>query len=251
MGLLDSSNSLGLENIQRLFFGVPYPTAAAQIGSGPGSATVWLKCGLENNTNSRLNLSLYIGDLNYLDLFFVSVGRPLQQVRGGNLRRAVSGSSYVQRQSGSLPLRLEPHQGGELFVKIRQRTDEYYFSGIRIYDPHTLNESFVKDAESSNRSLIFQLLFQGFLICQLLPVCLFPVADHPEKGISILFPVPGRDRGILSEQTGTPIWRPAVVLPLSPAEGLPGQDPADPSLFPIFQVYPELPQHARELSQSE
>lgn len=169
-GLVDSSRSLELSNIRDLVFGASYEQVARQIADAPRSADFWLKCGLENTDDSPLDLSLDAGNLNYIDLFFVSADGVVQEVRGGNLRPDNPGSSYVQKQMGVLPLRLGAHQAGELFVKIRQRTDEYDFSGIRIYDPQAVNDAFIADARNSHQSSIFPLLFQGFLICQLLYV---------------------------------------------------------------------------------
>ncbi len=65
-----------------------------------------------------------------------------------------------------------------------QRTDEYSFDGLTLYDTNALNAAFVDSLSASNGYLILQMLFQGFLICQLLYAC-FPMADGPPAGVSV------------------------------------------------------------------
>jgi signal transduction histidine kinase len=152
-------------------FTTSYPAFVRQLNLDPRPYIFWQKFGLQNRTAATLNLSVYCGFLDYADLYFVSPGRPVQKVSGGYLRRPPAGSSYAQRRSNVLPLRLEPYASGELFVKIRQRTDEMDFSGLAIHDSNTLNTSLVQElAEGGNSYAIIQLLFQGFLLCQLLYV---------------------------------------------------------------------------------
>lgn len=156
--------------IQGRSFTIPYDSLLRQLYRDPRHYVFWIKLNLQNHSDSNLDLSVYCGDINFTDLWLVSDGRPMQHVMGGNLRRASAGSSFVQRQSACLPLRLTPHQSGELYVELRQRTDEYDFDGLEIFDQDALNENFTKGAEAGNHSLFYQLLFQGFLICQVLYV---------------------------------------------------------------------------------
>ncbi len=159
-----------LGQIQSRPFTVAYDSLLRQLYRDPRHYTFWEKMDLQNNSDSALDLSVFCGDINFTDLWLVSSGRLLQHVMGGNLRRAPAGSSFVQRQSACLPLRLAPHQSGELFVELRQRTDEYDFDGLEIFDQDALNDNFTRGAETGNHSLFYQLLFQGFLICQVLYV---------------------------------------------------------------------------------
>ena len=118
---------------------------------------------LHNNSDSAVAFSLGYGELDYID---AQIGS--QRVQGGSLRRTPAGASYLQRQSGALPLRLAARASQWLSVMIRQRTDEYSFEGIHLYDENSLNAAFVHDLPASNGFLILQMLFQGFLLCQLL-----------------------------------------------------------------------------------
>lgn len=151
-------------------FNTPYTVFTRQLSTGPRPYIFWQRVGLQNRTGAALDLSVYCGFVDYSNLFFVSPGRPVQQVSGGNLRRPPSGSNYAQRRSAVLPLRLEAHESGDLYVEIRQRTDEFAFSGLAIYDADALNASFVQELADGGYYPVIQLLFQGFLLCQLLYV---------------------------------------------------------------------------------
>jgi signal transduction histidine kinase len=117
---------------------------------------------LHNDSDSGIDLSLGYGELDFLD---VQLGP--QIVKGGRLRRPPSGASYLQRQTEALPLHMAAHATLRLSVTIRQRTDEYSFDGIYLYDANALNAAVVHDLPANNAFLILQMLFQGFLICQL------------------------------------------------------------------------------------
>jgi signal transduction histidine kinase len=162
--------SAGIGEIQNRAFNVPFDSMVRQLYRNPAPYTFWLKFALQNNSDSVLDLSIYCGNLNYTGLYFLSPGRPMQRVRAGDLRRAPVGSSYAQRRSACLPLRIGARQSGEVFLELKQRTDEFDFDGVAIYDIPTLNAGLIKEHETGNSHLIFQLLFQGFLLCQLLYV---------------------------------------------------------------------------------
>jgi len=159
-----------LSGILERSFNTPYSSFIRQLSHNPVPYIFWLQVELQSQSDSALDLSVYCGYLNYTDLYFVSPGHSLQKAEGGNLRRHAPGLSYAQRNSSALPLRLEPGQSGRLFLRIRQRTDEYDFTGLDIYTPAALDTSYIKDLESDHPSLLFHLLFQGFLLCQLLYV---------------------------------------------------------------------------------
>ena len=183
----DLARSGGIGRARDLDFTVPYDSILRQLEKNPAHFAFWEKFELQNNSDSALELSVICGDINYIDLYLLpSTGSPtgppmgsptrslkvppIEWVRGGNLRRANAASSYVQRRSAALPLRLAPHQRGEVFLEFRQKTDEFDYDGVNIYSPDALNSAYLNDAEGGSYSLFYQLLFQGFLICQVLYV---------------------------------------------------------------------------------
>ena len=142
---------------------VPYGDLLRQLSQAPRAHAFSISVTLHNNSDSAVAFSLGYGELDCID---AQLG--FDRVQGGRLRRTPTGASYLQRQSEVLPLRLAPHATQTLTVTIRQRTDEYSFDGLTVYDDNALNAAFVHSLPASNAFLILQMLFQGFLVCQLL-----------------------------------------------------------------------------------
>jgi len=93
-----------------------------------------------------------------------------QYIPGGSLRTAPTPSTYLQRQSQTLPLRLPAHASARLLIRVRQLTDDYSFDGFALYDRESLSAGFVNSLAEDHAYLIIQMLFQGFLLCQLIYV---------------------------------------------------------------------------------
>jgi signal transduction histidine kinase len=150
---------------------VTWPDLLRRLNENPRPDTFWLQAGLQNNSDTTLDLSVQYGELDFIDLYLymaVAPGSPVEWVAGGRLRRSPPGASYAQKRAAFLPLRLAPHTSGRLVVRLRQLTDEYDFDGLTLYDPGTANILYVREMAENNSFLIVQMLFQGFLICQLL-----------------------------------------------------------------------------------
>ena len=141
---------------------VSYRELMDRLNREPRAHIFGISVPLKNTGDSALALSLGYGELDYVDVWLGG-----QDVHGGKLRRTPAGSSYLQRKTETLPLLLPPHYTGRLRVRIRQRTDEYDFDGLTLYDEGALNAAFVRDLSAGNSFLIVQMLFQGFLLCQL------------------------------------------------------------------------------------
>jgi signal transduction histidine kinase len=144
---------------------VTYEELLRQLDQAPRKHVFGIRVLVHNNSDSALDLSIGYGEIDYID---AQLG--WQRVEGGKLRRTPAGASYLQRQSEVLPFRLAAQATRLLEVSIRQRTDEYSFDGLALYDENSLNAAFVRDLSAGNAFLILQMLFQGFLLCQLLYV---------------------------------------------------------------------------------
>ena len=177
-------------------FAVPWPRFLDQINLNPRPYTFWMQVGLHNDSDSVLELSMAYGQTDFADLWLLpqpdgrkSDERPSQRgangpagvakpgtrigprwISGGWLRVAPPQASYLERQSQTLPLRLGPHETVRLLVRLREFTDNYSFGGLVLYDRTTLGAEALKTIRTDNANLIVQMLFQGFLICQLLYV---------------------------------------------------------------------------------
>jgi signal transduction histidine kinase len=154
-----------LEMVRHKGFNTPWPRFLDGINSTPRSYAFWMQAGLHNNSDSTLELSMGYGQTDFVDAWMGS-----QYISGGWLRITPPRATYLQRQSQTLPLRLAPHETVNLIVRLRQFTDNYSFSGLQFYDRATLGAEALKSIRTDNANLIVQMLFQGFLICQLLYV---------------------------------------------------------------------------------
>ena len=158
-------------------FTVPWPKFLNQINLAPRPYTFWMQMGLRNNSDSTLELSMGYGQTDFVDVWAVGRGRAYGPaggsdgyISGGWLRAGPAQATYLQRQSQTLPLRLGPHETVRLMVRLREFTDNYSFSGLQFYDHATLGAETLKTIRTDNANLIVQMLFEGFLICQLLYV---------------------------------------------------------------------------------
>ncbi len=154
-----------LELIHDKTFNTPWPKFLDGINRAPRSYAFWMQAGLRNNSDSTLELSMAYGQTDFVDAWAGS-----QYISGGWLRVTPPQATYLQRQSQTLPLRLAPHETVRLVVRLREFTDNYSFSGLQFYDPATLGAGALKTISTDNANLIVQMLFEGFLLCQLLYV---------------------------------------------------------------------------------
>jgi signal transduction histidine kinase len=189
-----------IAGVRNKSFTATWPRFAEKLAHDPRPYAFWMQAGLYNDSDSTLVLSLDCGSVDFVDVWLLpedraSLAQPgaavqpgiaaqlvpavppgipervgPQYIAGGALRTAPPQSSYLQRQIQTLPLTLLPHTGARLLIRIRQLTDDYFFGGFALYDPDTLNAGFVSTLAEEHTNLIIQMLFQGFLLCQLLYV---------------------------------------------------------------------------------
>ena len=149
---------LSLDNLQRIML------------NGPNHFNYWVRFGIRNIADSSLELHIYVGDLNYIDLYFISDDGTVQHTRGGDLSANYPDGSFAEKMAYTFPVKIGQGQSGEVFVKIQQRTQEFYFERFEIYDTDALYHSFYKDYEHSRTFTFFQILFLGYLLSQILYV---------------------------------------------------------------------------------
>ena len=151
-------------------FTVPWPRFYDRLIDNPRPYVFWVEAGLRNDADSALDLSLAYGNLDFVDALLTGSGMVPQYVSAGALRQPPAGSSYLQQRSGTIPLRLPPHISATLYIRVRQLTDDYSFDGFALYDQASLSAGIVQDLPADHAFLVIQMLFQGFLLCQLLYV---------------------------------------------------------------------------------
>ena len=165
---IDTGRQPDFRQAQSSPFSLSYSSWFRQLAKDPRARIFWLRFGLYNNSGSPLDCRIYCGDLNYADLWYVTPGHSIQQIASGTLRSPLTGSSVVTRQYNTLPLVLAPHQSGVVFLALRQRTQLYDFNGVQVFTPDALGATFARDYQDDYANIVFQWLFQGFLLCQLL-----------------------------------------------------------------------------------
>ena len=130
----------------------------------------WLKFRLSNLSDSLVPVFLYCGEVNFTEVYFVSGNVYTTAGKGGDLQRYQTNNSFLPGMTHTTLIRLQPRQSGELFLKIIQKTEEFNYNGISLYDEPGIYQTIGEDDLSTRKFYIFQLLFQGILICQLIYV---------------------------------------------------------------------------------
>lgn len=151
-------------------FTVPWSRFYDLLTANPRPYVFWLQTGLRNEGDSARDVSLAYGGLDFVDVWLIGPSVAPQYIQDGTLRTPPPQASYVQQQSRTIPLRLPAHASARLLIRVHQLTDDYYFDGFALYDQESLSAGIIKDLPGDNANLVIQMLFEGFLLCQLLYV---------------------------------------------------------------------------------
>jgi signal transduction histidine kinase len=167
---IDSLKSSNFSQIRQTPFNVPLDTFLSRIITAPNRHEFWLKFRLTNLSDSSVPAFIYCGEINFTEVYFISGDQSAQYSLGGNLRSFPRANSFLPKITHTTSIRLQPLQQGEIFLKMQQKTEEFNFNGISLYDEHGLYQTIGEDYIFMRHFYIFQLLFQGILICQLIYV---------------------------------------------------------------------------------
>ena len=149
-------------------WGLSYDSFQNELATHTRDYTFQIRFGLKNTSDSVLPLNIDYGTIDYADAWLVSPGQKPLHIPGGYLRSSISGSTVIQRQYYTLPLSLLPRQAGEVIIQLRQKTRGYYFDGISVFSSDALATVFANNYEKDHSFIVFQWLFQGFLLFQIL-----------------------------------------------------------------------------------
>lgn len=170
-GFIDSSAIEDFEKIERLPFNVTYRDLRRELAARPLHRNFWLKGTLVNRSEDTISSYFFCGLMNYVYLYFVSPHRPTQLISTGDLLNAQSKNRpFVQQVAQVLPLTLQPHQSGTVFIKIRQRTPNPHFEGLQVHSASSMYEAMANFYFLHRYEGLFALFFMGFVICQMLYV---------------------------------------------------------------------------------
>jgi signal transduction histidine kinase len=158
------SNKLSDAQIFQFNFNIPYSTFTEQFNKNYFNKIFWVQFGIKNNTDTTQTLYVFCGDINYITAYFESVDNKEQIIQSGSLKGNNDAAFYNLSVS---PITVSPKQSGKIFLKLQQKTQEFDFDGISIYNQTALNNSLFANYKSDRTFVFFELLFQGFLLCQI------------------------------------------------------------------------------------
>ncbi len=167
---VDSTGASPLKQVLQIPFSISYDSFISTIYHAHSRNSFWLKFRLSNLTEDAVPVFIYCGEVNFTEAYFVSGDGYTAAGKGGDLQSYRTGNSFLPGMTHTTLIRLEPHQAGEIFLKIIQKTEEFNYNGISLYDEPGIYQSIGEDDLSTRKFYIFQLLFQGILICQLIYV---------------------------------------------------------------------------------
>lgn len=167
---IDASGHGGLNRILQTPFDVPYDLFKSQFNQSPTGRVLWQKFEITNHTDSILQMYLYCGRINYLNLYFVAANRPVQKIQGGYLYPFQQDHPFLEQLTQTSRLQLLPFQKGELYLELIQQTEFFTLDDTYLYSEPALFQKVGEHAIAHQQRTIFPLLFLGIMICQLLYV---------------------------------------------------------------------------------
>lgn len=165
---IDPDKSIDFPQVQTKEFTVPQDVFLKEFKINPRKKYFWVRFSIQNNTDSAIHPFLYCGDINYLTLYLIANGRLQQKVVGGNLQNLNKNIPEEEQTYSILRLNLAPRQSGMVYIKMIQKTEESLFNGIGIYKKDVLYNTIESDYYQNKNDLIWSMLFQGFVIFQIL-----------------------------------------------------------------------------------
>jgi hypothetical protein len=167
---IDSTRASSINQVRQTIFAVSYDSFISTMNVAHSRNSFWLKFRLSNLSDNVVPVFLYCGEVNFTEVYFVSGNGYSAAVKGGDLQHYQTGNSFLPEMTHTTLISLQPRQAGEVFLKITQKTEEFNYNGISLYDEPGIYQTIGEDYLSTRKFYIFQLLFQGILICQLIYV---------------------------------------------------------------------------------
>jgi signal transduction histidine kinase len=170
--LTDSNQSSRFDNVRLSVFNQSYKSFYNALSATPARFTFWSRFSLTNYSDSTQRLYLFAGDINFIDLYIVSPGQKTKHIESGNLRPVQPEIAAFHSATPIIPMEIKSHEKTEVFIRLVQKTEEFSFDELYIYNKGGLKEAVESDYEDIHSFIVFQILFQGILICQILYVLL-------------------------------------------------------------------------------
>ena len=167
---IDPDKSIDFPEIQSKKFTVPADVFFKKFNTAPQKNYYWARFAIQNNSDSVLQPFIFCDAINYVTLYFVSPNHPVQKMEGGSLLYRNKNLSEEEQMYSILPVTLAPRQTGVVYIKMVQKTEEFFFTGIEIYKKNAFYNRIENYYYNNRQEIMWSLLFQGFVICQILYV---------------------------------------------------------------------------------
>jgi signal transduction histidine kinase len=165
---IDSGKLLSSSQVASSTFNISYSSFTEQLRNNHLHRVFWLQFGIRNVTDTVQRIYLYCGDINFIRAYLHSPGHSPQLATSGTLVPKHDPSDF--NDLPILPLTLDPKESANILISLEQRTQEFEFAGITLYDLPSLSSSLFTGYRNDRVFVFFELLFQGFLLCQILYV---------------------------------------------------------------------------------
>ncbi|HET7118363.1 MAG TPA: 7TM diverse intracellular signaling domain-containing protein [Hanamia sp.] len=164
---IDPGRSIDFPEIQSKRFTVPPAVFFKKFNTHPQENYYWARFSIKNNTDSVLQPLIYYNAVNYVNLYLVSPNQPVQKIVGGSLRDR-NETVPKEEKNSVLLVTLAPQQAGVVYIRMVQKTQEFFFTGIQIYKRNAFYNTVENYYYQNRHGIVWGLLFQGFVLCQIL-----------------------------------------------------------------------------------
>jgi len=164
---IDPDRSIDFPEIQAKNFTVPPNIFFKKFNKEPQDNYYWIRFSMQNNTDSVLQPFIYYNAVNYVTLYLVSPNQPVQKIMGGSLRDR-NETIPKEEENSVLPVTLAPHQEGVVYIRMVQKSQEFFFTGIQIFKRNAFYNTVANYYYQNRQGIVWGLLFQGFVLCQIL-----------------------------------------------------------------------------------
>ncbi len=169
--LIDTGATQNFTSITQKNFTASHDDFKACIANHFRGNAFWLRFSVINRTDKATRTYFYFGDFDIVEVE-VNTADTTTIFFGGRLQKQGTLQDTASPYFSNIPVRLAPYQPTTFYVKIVQHTEGNSFEGIEVYSPEALQATVAKGYYSNRSNIILQLLFQGFMLCQIIFITL-------------------------------------------------------------------------------
>ena len=156
-----------VKSIREKLFTNSYESFAHELKTDYRTKNFWLRFYVSNLTGTVQHPYFNFGGADYVTLF-VSRGDIFISSHGGLLQEHGNVNDTLHQFAAYLPATIFPKEQVEVFVKIVQQTHGLDFAGFKVVSADKLYKQTAIDYFENRQETIVQVLFQGFMLCQII-----------------------------------------------------------------------------------